>query len=132
MKLRALLVATAAALTFSAVALATAKTTEPSKYILVSVVIRDDGITIGSWLGTKHHGDMTPLAGPVPRGDYLSFQVLNIGKKVHNFTAFGKKTGPIKPGGKAHLFTAALVRGNFPYKSTVDKGKAFRGVFTVA
>jgi hypothetical protein len=122
MKLRALLVATAAALTFSAVAFGTAKTTEPSKYILVSVVIRDDGITIGSWLGTKHHGDMTPLAGPVPRGDYLSFQVLNI----------GKKTGPIKPGGKAHLFTAALVRGNFPYKSTVDKGKAFRGVFTVA
>jgi hypothetical protein len=67
----------------------------------------------------------------VPRGGYVSFNVFNRGKKVHNFTVFGKKTGPIKPGGKAHLFSPANARGAFAYRSTIDKGAGFRGVLTV-
>jgi hypothetical protein len=119
-------------MTICAASFAASTTTEPTKYILMGVIIRDTGITVGTWHSTKHHGDMVPLAGPVPRGDYLSINVINIGKKVHNFTFLGKKTAPIKPGKKAHLFTAALTRGNFVYKSTLDKGKKFRGTITVA
>ena len=51
---------------------------------------------------------------------------------THNFAFLGKKTRAIKPGGKAHLFTAAITRGTFVYRSTLDTSKAFRGSITVA
>jgi hypothetical protein len=119
-------------MTFSAACLAASRTTEPSRYILMSVIINDKGIRIGAYQATKHHGDMAPLGGPVPRGDYLSINVFNLGKRPHNFTFLGKKTPTIKPGGKAHLFTAAITRGSFVWRSTLDKSKAFRGIITVA
>jgi hypothetical protein len=128
----AALLAIVAALSASGASFAAARTTEPSKYVLVTVLLMDQRVVIGAWQGTKHHGDLTPLAGPVPRGDYLSFNVLNRSKHVQQFTIFGKKTPAIKPGGKAHLFVTALVRGNFQYKSTVANGKVFRGYMTVA
>jgi hypothetical protein len=131
-KTGALVLAIAAAMTISAAPSAGLRTTSPSAYILMSVLISDKGIKIGSYQASKHHGDMTPLGGPVPRGDFLSINVFNLGKKPHNFTVLGLKTPTIKPGGKAHLFTAAKTRGNFVYRSTLDKSKAFRGVLTVA
>jgi hypothetical protein len=109
------------------------ETTAPSKYVLVSVLISDKGIVVRSYATTstnKFVQDLTVIK-IVPRGDYLSFNVLNLGKKLHNFTILGKKTPSIKPGGKAHLFLAAMVRGNFLYQSTLDRGKSFRGHIAV-
>jgi len=123
--------AVAAAMTFSAVSLARPQTTEPTKYRLVVVVLSDKGIRLGYYSDSRTHDGYLPVPSFVPRGDYVSFNVVNTGKKVHNFTIFGKKTKPLKPGGKSHLFTAAMVRGSFPYGSTLDTGKAFHGFLTV-
>jgi hypothetical protein len=137
MKMCALAVAIAAAMTFSAVSLAGARTTAPSKKITILVVINDAGITVHTFAGVLVHGDpeegaLMQLPGPVPRGDYMSFNIYNRGKNVHNFTIFGKQTSSIKPGGKAHLFSVARSRGNFLYQSTLDKSKkSFRGYFTI-
>ena len=132
MKAVAAVLALVASLALPASSFAAAKTTTPSKYVLVEVLLTDQKIIIGAWQGTQHHGDMIPLAGAVPRGDYISFWVLNRTKHVQQFTIFGKKTPKMKPGGKAHLFVAALIRGSFPYKSTSPTGKSFHGVMTVA
>ena len=123
--------ALAASLILPAVSLGAAKTTLPTKYLLVAVNLSDKGIKVGIYSGTRTHDGYVPVSSAIPRGDYLNFQIVNSGKKVHNFTIFGKKTKPIKPGGKAHLFTAAMVRGNFTYGSTLDKGKAFHGSLNV-
>ena len=131
MKAVVAVLALAASLALPASSFAAARTTTPSKYVLVEVLLTDQRIVLGMWQGTQHHGDMIPLAGAVPRGDYISFSVLNRSKHVQKFTIFGKKTPAIKPGGKAHLFVAALIRGSFPYKSTSPTGKSFRGVMTV-
>jgi hypothetical protein len=132
MKATAVALVLAASLALPASSFAAAKTTTPSKYVLVEVLLTDQRLILGVWQGTQHHGDMIPLAGAVPRGDYISFSVLNRTKHVQQFTIFGKKTPKIKPGGKAHLFVAALIRGSFPYKSTSPTGKSFHGVMTVA
>jgi hypothetical protein len=76
-------------------------------------------------------GQYTPFVGAVPRGYFLKFTVLNRGKKRHDFSVFGKRTRPIRPGGQAHIFKTATVRGKFRYASTLDKGKRFRGSITV-
>jgi hypothetical protein len=112
-------------------------TTAPSKKVTVLVVITDKGITVSLFAGVIYaNGDneenaLMALPGRVPRGDYLSFNIFNRGKKVHDFEMFGKKTPAIKPGGHAHLFVSALRRGDFRYESTFDMSKAFRGLVTV-
>jgi hypothetical protein len=132
---RALVLTTAASLTFVSVSLAGPKTTVPTKTVLVSVVIKDTGIILSAYryteLGNGQYG-YDPLPGPLPRGDYLKFLVLNLGKKTHNFTIFGKKTPPLKTGRKAHFNKLALVRGTFRYRSTLDRGKAFRGTLIIS
>jgi hypothetical protein len=135
MKLLVLMLAVAVAMTFSSFSLAGAKTTAPSKKVLIFVLINDDGIYLGKYgmiINNKFAEDLVPLTTAVPRGDYVSFQVLNRGKNVHDFTILGKRTPRLKPGGKAHLFLTALTRGNFLYRSTLDKGKSFRGYLSVA
>jgi len=117
------------------------RTTAPSNKVTVLVVIDDRGIKVHSFvgLGNEQQGkdpgnepsSMQALLGPVPRGDFMSFNIFNRGKKTHDFTIFGKKTPPIKPGKSAHLFAQALTRGNFPYRSTLDRSRAFRGYFTI-
>jgi hypothetical protein len=58
--------------------------------------------------------------------------VRNLGKKPHDYGVLGKKTPKLSPGGRAVFHISLVHRGNFPYQSTLDKGKAgFRGVFTV-
>jgi hypothetical protein len=130
-KVTALAFATVAAMILTAVALPASGTTSPSRRVLMGVIIRDTGITVGTSVITNHHGDNVPLGGPIPRGDFLSINVVNVGKKVHNFTFLGKKTPPIKPGKTAHMFTVANFRGTYVWKSTLDKGKKFRGVITI-
>jgi hypothetical protein len=110
-----------------------AATTDPAKKITLVVILNDKGLTLApfSQLGTGPATTLNPLAGPVPRGDYVSINVYNRGSKAHDFTIFGKKTKPVKPGGRAHLFVAAMKRGKFLYRSTLDQGKAFQGYLRV-
>ncbi len=131
--LRVLLAATALALPISSVA--ATETTAPAKTISILVVISDKQIEVVPARGsTSHNGSLgpTPISGSLPRGDYVSITVLNTGKKVHDFSIFGKQTKPIKPGGKAHLFADAITRGTHPWESTLDKGKNFHGSIIVA
>jgi hypothetical protein len=127
--------AAAAALTFSATSLAAPMTTAPTKTVLVQVLITDQRMIVAQYQGERLGNGQPGFAvfpGSIPRGDYLKFVVQNRGKKVHNFTIFGKTTKPIKPGGMAHFNKLAKIRGKFPYRSTFDKGKAFRGTIVIA
>ena len=130
MKVWAILVALAAAL---ALAATSAATTDPAKKVTLVVIINDKGVNAAAFLqsGVAPSVTLNPLAGPIPRGDYVSVNVFNRGGKTHDFTIFGKKTKPVKPGGKAHLFVAAVKRGKFLYRSTLDRGKSFQGYLTV-
>ena len=61
-----------------------------------------------------------------------TFLANNLGKKPHNFTVLGKKTKTILPGHQARFTITLTYRGQYPYRSTLDKGKkAFQGIFTV-
>jgi hypothetical protein len=108
-------------------------TTTPSKTVIVQVVINDKGIKLFKWVALSGgpSSNLQEMPGPVPRGDYVSFTIFNRGHRRHEFSVFGKKTRPIAPGGKAHLFSVALSRGSFAYESPLDRGKAFRGFLTV-
>jgi 2',3'-cyclic-nucleotide 2'-phosphodiesterase (5'-nucleotidase family) len=132
LKLAAAALVAGAALCVPAV---TTATTVPTKTILVSVQITDARIILVKYQNAIS-GNGTPeyllLNGSVPRGDFLKFIVLNRGKRKHDFTVFGKTTKPIKPGGKVQFNKYAKVRGKFAYRSTLDKGKAFRGTIVVA
>ena len=133
MRARAAITAVAAALVLPAAALATPATTAPAKKITIVVILNDKGVNLAAFtqLGTGATATLTPLMGAVPRGDYVSINVFNRGSKVHDFTILGKTTPKVKPGGKAHLFVALVKRGTFPYSSTIDKSKAFRGFLHV-
>jgi hypothetical protein len=129
MKVRASAVAVFAAL---ALAAGSSATTQPTKYRTVSVVLTDKGIKLAVYFLTyTHEGN---VAGPalIPRGDYVSFTVVNVGKKRHNFTIFGHETAALRHGQKTHFSIAATIRGRFPYASTLDKGKTFHGYISVA
>ena len=62
---------------------------------------------------------------------FARFFVINRGKTRHGFAFLGKKFAPLRPGHRARFSRALLVRGAFPYRSTTDRGKAFKGVFRV-
>jgi hypothetical protein len=109
----------AAALAVAAPALAGSRTTAPGQHAIVGVTITDKSITV---LGNSQEA----------RGVIATFLANNLGKKPHNFTIFGKKTKTIMPGHQARFTVTLTYRGQFPYRSTLDKGKkAFQGFFTV-
>jgi hypothetical protein len=110
------------------------QTTVPSKRVTIVVQIRDDGITLTKFqeMSAQAGPELVVMRGPIPRGDLLSVNVMNLGKKAHDFVFLGRKTQRIPPGRTAHLRMAAVTRGNFPYGSTVDRGPRFRGYVTVA
>jgi hypothetical protein len=133
--MKALVVAALMAVVLSlsaTVALASVKTTVPSKFIEMTVFIKDTGIIVAYAGGSKSHDNNYPLYGPVPRGDTLTIDIRNVGKKVHNFDFAGSKTKPIKPGKTAHLLFQAVARGIYDWSSTMDKGKFFHGTTIVA
>jgi hypothetical protein len=115
-------------------ALAAVRTTLPTKTIVVEVFITDQRVLVIPYQGQSISSvGFLPLVGPIPRGDYLNFSVLNRGKKPHDFTIFGRKTAPIKPGGRAEFHKLALARGTFPWTSPLNKGKqGFTGTVRVA
>lgn len=115
----ACLVVMTAGLAVSAPALSSSRTTAPGQRAIVGVTITDKSITV---LGNSQEA----------RGVIATFLANNLGKKPHNFTVFGKKTKTIMPGKQARFTVTLTYRGEFPYRSTLDKGKkAFEGVFTV-
>ncbi len=122
-----------APLAFAAPALAGPKTTEPSKRILALVQIKDTGISLTNYssFGTKYSPILEPHPSGIPRGNFVSFTIINMGKKTHNFKIFGKTTKNLAPGKRAHMFFAVNKRGNFKYSSTLDKGKGFTGYLQV-
>jgi hypothetical protein len=93
-------------------------TTAPGQKTVIRVTLTDKGIAI-------------QYNGQEARGVIVSFQAVNDGKKPHSFTLFGHKTPVLKPGKKASFTVTLVHRGLFPYRSTVDTGKAFRGNFIV-
>jgi hypothetical protein len=113
-------------------AVAATKTTVPSTFIEMTVFIKDTGIIVAYAGGSRSHDPNYPLYGPVPRGDTLTINIRNVGKKVHNFDFAGSKTKLIKPGKTAHLIFRAVARGVYDWSSTVDKGKYFHGSTIVA
>jgi len=128
----ALASAAVAALALSSTAFARPATTAPTKLVNMLVLIDDKGISLHLFNGRDSGSTLDTMSGPIPRGDYITINVYNRGRRKHNFTLFGKKTPSIKPGGKAHLFAIAVSRGRFPYRSTLDRETPFRGYVTVA
>jgi hypothetical protein len=124
--------AVALALLCSPASLAATRTTQPGKTVLVYFVINDQKIAYAIYR-TMQGGNTNELTLQryVVRGDFAKFFVINRGKKPHSFDFYGHKIPTLKPGGKVHFSAALLRRGAFPYASTTDPGKAFRGVFPV-
>jgi len=131
----ALLVAISCGLVFHpGAAPAATETTAPGKALLVYVAIRESGITTSFWTSTKVSGEETKFVlqpGQVTRGQMAYFVVQNFGKKPHDFVVLGRKTRKLRPGDKAHFHLVLTRRGAFPYRSTLDDAKPFRGVFKV-
>jgi hypothetical protein len=121
------------ALVGSSASVAATRTTAPGKTVLVYFVINDKQVLYQVYRTVAGGGDNTDLTLEkyVFRGDFAKFFVINRGKKQHGFAFMGKKFASLKPGRKVHFSKALLVRGTFPYHSTTDRGKAFKGVFRV-
>jgi hypothetical protein len=114
-------------------AYARSATTAPTKLVTVLVLIDEKGIKLSMFTARDNQNTLDTISNRIiPRGDYVTINVLNRGKKHHDFTFMGKRTPLIKPGGRAHLFVVANSRGQFKYSSTLDRGKHFRGSLTVA
>jgi hypothetical protein len=126
-----LVLAAAVALVFSATSLAT---TGPGSRVDVYVHITDKNFITELLTQSDYRGGQEMyLTAPteVVRGEVARFDILNVGKKDHNFSVFGKTTAMLKPGGKATILVPLVTRGQFPY---VSKGKGtptLRGVFLV-
>jgi len=126
-------VALALALLCSAAPHAGNATTEPGKSVLVYFIINDRNVSYTIYRKTAgaQNSDQLFLEKWVVRGDVATFFVVNRGKKPHGFAFLGKKWAALKPGHRAHFSRPLLVRGRYAYRSTTDKGKAFKGVFPV-
>ena len=122
----------AAAAIFPAVSLPATRTTTPSKYLLIVFLITDKGIKVGKWGSTPNHDSMVPVPETIARGDIMTINVLNLSKTTMTFALFGKKTPPIKPGGKGHLRQIAMVRGSFRWTTTAGATVVHHGYITVA
>ena len=135
-----LLLCMAGALVFSATSSAT---TGPGSRVDVYVHITDKGFLVQLLTQSDFKGGQEMyMTDPteVVRGEVARFNILNVGKKPHNFTVFGHTTKTLQPGGKAGtcpktncavFIVPLLKRGQFPYKVTVNGNKSLRGVFLV-
>ena len=128
----ALACGTFAALALPVTSFATTKTTTPSAVVIVQVGIHDWGITMGVQQQVEPGQYAYASKNSVARGQIGDFQIQNLGKKPHNFAVLGKKTGVLAPGARGTLHLYFLVRGTFPWTSTLDTNKkGFRGVLVV-
>jgi hypothetical protein len=122
--------ALALALVSTSASLARRETTAPSQQVSVYFVITDQRIAYEILRTTTAGSGNTVLEKYVVRSDIATFIVINRGKKAHSFLFLGKKFA-LPPGHRAHFSKILLSRGAFPYASTTDPGKAFKGVFPV-
>jgi hypothetical protein len=108
-------------------------TADPSKNLTVVVVITDGGISASAFRQyvAGDSSSMETVKGPLPSGGLATFNIFNRGKKAHDFSIFGKKTPKLAPGRTAHLYFKLGAAGKFPYRSTLDASKTFRGFLTV-
>jgi hypothetical protein len=124
----------ALALLCASTSLAETRTTAPGKNAVVYFILQDQKIVVQIFRKTPNDSgyyDLYPERYLV-RGDFATFIAVNRGKKRHGLVFLGKKIAPLKPGGKERITRRALlVRGAFPYRSTTDRGKAFKGLFRV-
>jgi hypothetical protein len=120
------------ALLSSGASLAATTTTQPGKTVLVYFILYDNKIsyTIYRTAQGGGTGDLF-LEKWVVRGDFATFFVVNRGKKPHGFAFLGRKFGVLKPGHRVRFARDLVRRGAYPYRSTTDRGKAFKGVFPV-
>jgi hypothetical protein len=106
-------------------------TTTPSSTLIVEVLITPKSVIVGKYASSATHDGFIPLGGPVPRGDYLNFEIINHGKLAAAFSVFGKSTPLLKPGGKGHFAVLALRRGVFTYRAAITGRKPVLGVLKV-
>jgi hypothetical protein len=108
-------------------------TTTPSTTLLIEVLVTPKKVVVATFASSATHDGFITVGGPIPRGDFLNFQILNRTKHPLAFSAFGRRTPrTVKPGGKAHFNVLALKRGKYPYRVIVTGGKSFAGSFLVA
>jgi hypothetical protein len=110
---------------------AVSATTTPSSTLIFEVLITSKQVVVGKYAASATHDGFIPLGGPVPRGDFLNFKIINHGKHPAAFSAFGKTTRLIKPGALGHFNVLALHRGLFPYRASITGSKAVVGVIKV-
>jgi hypothetical protein len=122
--------AIALALLCASPSFARSRTTAPSQDVTVYFVITDQKIAYEILRTTTAGSGNFLLEKYVVRSDVATFIVINRGKKTHSFVFLGK-TFLLRPGHRAHFSRALLTRGSFPYGSTTDRGKAFKGFFPV-
>ena len=108
-------------------------TTAPSSHYQALVKFTSAGIKLFEFIGYNDapEGDLVPTTGPIPRGDNMSFTIVNLGKRTQDFTILGQKTTPIRPGRQGAPPRRLSAPGLFPYGSTLDKAAAFHGVIKV-
>ena len=135
LKVRVLAFTFVVALVFSAASFAMVRTTGPGSRVDVYIHITDTKFITQMYTQSDYKGgNELYLTDPseVQRGQVARFNILNVGKRLHNFTVFGKKSPTLKPGGKWVVVVPLVRRGAFPYASTLDKGKrGLKGVFLV-
>jgi len=93
-------------------------TTAPGTHTFLAVLITDKGIAIAN-------------SARLPRGVLATFAVKNKSHRLQTFTILGHRTPTLKPGGKSSFTVLLGKRGIFPYRSTLDPARAFRGLFIV-
>lgn len=106
-------------------------TTQPSSTVTIEVVATGHALLVGEYDNSADHDGLIPLAGPIRRGDFLDFQVINHTSKSGVFSAFKKKTKPIAPGKVGHFDALALHRGVFPYTLVLSGGTTLSGKLDV-
>jgi hypothetical protein len=108
-------------------------TTVPSKRVTVVVQITDRGMKLTQFQAMEGtaNPELVVLRGPIARGNFVSFNVVNQSRKAHDFVFLGRRTKRIEPGQTGHLSVTVLARGRFAYRSTLDKAPGFRGYVTV-
>jgi hypothetical protein len=105
----------------SAASLAAPETTTPGTAAQLKVRITDASIAIAN-------------NSSMPRGVITAFNVVNAGKKTHNFSLLGHTTRALKPGAHGQFTIDLAHRGAYRYESTygTDRGnKKLSGFFTV-
>jgi hypothetical protein len=105
-------------------------TTTPATTLVLQVVITTKGIVVGQYAVTATHDGLIPLGGPIPRGDFLNFRILNRERRTAAFSAFGKTTS-LKAGSSGHFDALALRRGTFAYRAVITGGKTLGGTLIV-